>query len=144
MLEIGAKFMLTESDDDLVEDNMHKKIEGASYAQGGEAEENADKTAATIQSRRARRDPKSRNMVEGAQGRRLMQSRRSISQGESSKGKPEGAGGAVAAAPANKNNKNSEVAADMKFAKTVKKLHNPNRKLFRFREMNRHYKVAPS
>ena len=144
MLEIGAKFMLTESDDDLIEDNRHKKIGSASYAQGGDEKENANKAAAIIQSRRARSDSKSRNMAEGARARRSMQNRKSISQGESLQAKPEGVNDAAAAAPANMSNANLEIAADMKFAKTVKKLHNSNPKLFRFREMNRHYKVAPS
>lgn len=39
---------------------------------------------------------------------------------------------------------NINVAADMKFAKTVKKLHNANPKLYRLREMNRNYKLTPS
>ena len=42
------------------------------------------------------------------------------------------------------NNANANVAADMKFAKTVKKLHNTNPKLHRLREMNRNYKLTPS
>ena len=41
-------------------------------------------------------------------------------------------------------NVNGNVAADMKFAKTVKKLHNINPKLHRLREMNRNYKLTPS
>lgn len=42
------------------------------------------------------------------------------------------------------NNDNINVAADMKFAKTVKKLHNTNPKIYRLREMNRNYKLRPS
>lgn len=42
------------------------------------------------------------------------------------------------------NNDNGNVAADMKVAKTVRKLHNTNPKIYRLREMNRNYKLRPS
>lgn len=51
MLEIGAKFMPTESDEDNVDDNMCEKTVGRSYQLGGDEVRAVDKTEAKKASR---------------------------------------------------------------------------------------------
>ena len=89
MLEIGAKFMMTESDDDLVEDNMYEKAVDLSYQQDDEEDELIDKRATRNQGSRTRYDMNASGTSRGAQdGKPVMGRRPSISR-ESMKGKTE-------------------------------------------------------
>ena len=89
MLEIGAKFMVTETDDDLVEDNMCEKAVDMSYQQEDEEDEVIDKRATRSRGSSARHEMNASGTGRGPQDRKPAMARKPSISRESTKGKRE-------------------------------------------------------